>query len=140
MTRIGTISLHQPYASLVVAGIKTIETRGWYTKHRGLMLIHAAKRRITKNTCPFLDLGAPEIHARKAELPFGAIIGVVEIADVVKSEDAPLVWRDQNWCGDFRPGRFCWILTHARAFKAPIFTPGRQNFWSYDIDLEKHLA
>ena len=37
------ISLLQPWASLVVMGAKTIETRGWGTKYRGPILIHASK-------------------------------------------------------------------------------------------------
>ncbi len=36
------ISLWQPWASLV--GIKEIETRSWYTKHRGDLAIHASAR------------------------------------------------------------------------------------------------
>lgn len=37
------LSLTQPWASLVIMGIKQYETRGWSTKHRGPLLIHAAK-------------------------------------------------------------------------------------------------
>lgn len=37
------LSLHQPWASLVAWGIKTIETRSWQTSYRGPLLIHAAK-------------------------------------------------------------------------------------------------
>jgi hypothetical protein len=37
------ITIHQPYAALIVAGIKDIENRGWDTRHRGRIYIHAAK-------------------------------------------------------------------------------------------------
>lgn len=39
-----TISFHEPWASLVASGIKTIETRSWATSHRGLIFIHAAAK------------------------------------------------------------------------------------------------
>lgn len=39
------LTLHEPYASLIAAGIKTIETRGWSTKYRGPLAIHAAARK-----------------------------------------------------------------------------------------------
>jgi len=39
------ITLHQPFASLIALGVKTIETRSRPTKHRGLIAIHAAKTR-----------------------------------------------------------------------------------------------
>ena len=39
------LSLLQPWATLVVMGIKQIETRSWSTAHRGTLLIHASKGR-----------------------------------------------------------------------------------------------
>ncbi|KAK4885422.1 hypothetical protein RN001_001693 [Aquatica leii] len=38
------ISMHQPWASLLVAGIKVHEGRTWYTDHRGRLWIHAASK------------------------------------------------------------------------------------------------
>jgi hypothetical protein len=39
------MTLHQPYATLVAFGVKTIETRGWATNVRGRIAIHAAAKR-----------------------------------------------------------------------------------------------
>ncbi len=38
------LSLHQPWASLIAEGMKTIETRPWATKYRGPLAIHAVKK------------------------------------------------------------------------------------------------
>lgn len=35
------LTLHQPWATLVALGIKTVETRSWYTPYRGPLAIHA---------------------------------------------------------------------------------------------------
>ncbi len=35
------ISIHQPWADLIVFGHKDIENRSWTTRYRGRMLIHA---------------------------------------------------------------------------------------------------
>lgn len=35
------LTLHQPWASLIALGVKTIETRSWSTKYRGRIAIHA---------------------------------------------------------------------------------------------------
>ena len=40
------LTLHQPYASLIALGLKTIETRSWSTKYRGPLAVHAAARRV----------------------------------------------------------------------------------------------
>lgn len=37
------LTIRQPWASLIAAGVKTIETRSWSTKHRGPLAIHAGK-------------------------------------------------------------------------------------------------
>jgi len=38
------LTIHQPWASLIAAGLKTIETRAWATKHRGQIVIHAGQQ------------------------------------------------------------------------------------------------
>ena len=38
------ISLIQPWATLIVAGLKRYETRSWSTPYRGRILIHASKK------------------------------------------------------------------------------------------------
>ena len=38
------ISLKQPWAWLIVKGIKDVENRTWLTHYRGLLLIHASKK------------------------------------------------------------------------------------------------
>ena len=43
MARRRALSLKQPWAALLVAGLKTIEIRRWSTAYRGPVLIHAAR-------------------------------------------------------------------------------------------------
>lgn len=38
-----TISVRQPYATLICSGVKPIENRSWNTDFRGRVLIHASK-------------------------------------------------------------------------------------------------
>lgn len=39
------LTIRQPWASLIAAGVKTVETRSWSTSYRGPLLIHAGKHR-----------------------------------------------------------------------------------------------
>lgn len=50
MAELKAVSLWQPWATLIRAGAKTIETRSWATKHRGRIAIHAAKRPVKNGT------------------------------------------------------------------------------------------
>jgi hypothetical protein len=43
MKRVYSLSIRQPWAALLVSGLKTIEVRSWLTKIRGSILIHAAQ-------------------------------------------------------------------------------------------------
>lgn len=38
------LSVHQPYATMIEQGFKTIETRTWYTEHRGDLLICSTQK------------------------------------------------------------------------------------------------
>ena len=43
MKSMKVITIKQPWASLIVSGLKNIENRTWKTNFRGRVLIHAAK-------------------------------------------------------------------------------------------------
>jgi len=60
------LSLKQPYAELLVSGMKTIEVRKWKTKFRGQFLVHASKN-INEETCKRLKID-------QAKLVTGAIV------------------------------------------------------------------
>jgi hypothetical protein len=38
------ITIHQPWAQLLVTGEKLYETRSWHTSHRGQLVVHAARK------------------------------------------------------------------------------------------------
>lgn len=157
------ISLWQPWATAVVLGAKGIETRGWSTDYRGPLLIHAAarcnKKDLTRqrshwlwcavlqpvgvtrgSTAPLWDL-----------LPFGAIIGHVDLVDcrptdsfTVGELDAARRWSGQTspscqWTerelGDFRMGRFGWVLRNPRPIRPAIVMPGRQRLFDVPDEL-----
>ena len=84
-------SIRQPWASLIVHGIKLIENRTWATTFRGPLLIHAGLQ---------WDKDAPEVIASikvPRELPTGGIIGVCELVDIVTESDDPFFFGPFGW-------------------------------------------
>lgn len=85
------ISLWQPWATLLVMGIKKIETRSWPIRHRGPLLIHAAKRKIKSEIenysedetfdAAFHAIGGTIGKTTLYDLPYGAILGAVDVID-----------------------------------------------------------
>lgn len=78
------ISIRQPWASLIVAGVKDIENRSWPTTFRGRILIHAAQKIDTDalELVRRMGLGSQFIESIKEYT--GGVIGEVEITDCVK--------------------------------------------------------
>jgi hypothetical protein len=81
--RLYALSLKQPWAALVVHGIKTIEVRRWPTRRRGRILIHAA--RIPDGREHGWELLPPEARAT-AELG-GGIIGAADLLSCITYHD-----------------------------------------------------
>ena len=87
------LSIRQPWANLILEGIKDVENRNWSTKCRGRILIHAAK------TCTEIDLIAANQCTQKYAKgriitsldagPRGGIVGTVEIVRCVVSSKSP---------------------------------------------------
>jgi hypothetical protein len=80
------LSVKQPWAALLVAGVKTVEVRTWATRRRGPVLIHASK--VPDDRPEGWSLVTPEL-AELAALR-GGIVGIGELADCVRynNEDA----------------------------------------------------
>lgn len=88
-----TLTLTQPWASLVALGAKRIETRSWMTSYRGPLAIHAAKGlRPVGGIHGLIDVCAEEPFrsalatagiwkggVRKDRLPLGAIVAVCQL-------------------------------------------------------------
>lgn len=93
------LSVKQPYASLIAQGIKTIETRLWFTAYRGELLIVSSKRPRLKNS------GNPRVY-----LPTGQALAVLNVFDC-----RPMTKDDEMaaMC-DLYPGAYAWCLNNIR--------------------------
>lgn len=148
------LSLLQPWASLVVHGRKTIETRSWSTKYRGPLLIHASKRwtRADRALCYTAAFWPQLRHLGMVDatrdLPRGCVIGRVEldvVREIVAADDPNARERPVTLMvpppglellfGDYTPGRFGWTLTDPVLFERPMFCAGRQGL--FDLSPEE---
>ena len=74
-----TITIKQPYASLIAAGIKKYEFRTWKSKYRGKLLIHAGKGIDKKAMGKFKNYNL--------EYPSSCIIAICDMVDCVKIDE-----------------------------------------------------
>jgi hypothetical protein len=118
------LSLTQPFASLVVDGRKTIETRSWSTRYRGSLAIHATK---TPDRVVCRNFGYDP-----AIISCGAILGVVQLVDCVQFPN-PKTPPDKY--GDFTVGRWGWLLADVTKLPAPVPVKGYQGLWNWNENL-----
>ena len=118
------ITVYQPYAYAIIAGLKQYETRPRKTHIRGRVAVHAgrldevhATKHLSGND--FWALMA-EIGG-KTDLPRGAVLGTVEIVDCVPVEEIIHTLSErERLLGDYSPGRFAWVLKNPVAFSMPV--------------------
>jgi hypothetical protein len=85
-SEIRILSIRQPWAYLITAGIKAIENRIWTTGYRGPVLIHAA-RRPAETSIQQIERKFRVVVPR--DLRRGGVVGIAGIADVLTSSDNP---------------------------------------------------
>ncbi len=136
------LSLHQPWATLVVLGVKRLETRRWRTEHRGPLVIHAARTfpPAGQQLCrqePFRSLLAEAGFAREDDLPRGALLGIVQVRDCLRTEEMDLdaLSDTDRAVGDFSPGRWAWLLEQPERFVRPIPCPGKLGLFPVPEEL-----
>lgn len=128
------LSLHQPWASAWLSSIKRYETRHWETDYRGPLVVHAAKHIEVKGIDDqFRDM-IEGVFGRNwaAELPRGALIGMVILEDCLPTDvaAATAAWSDCV-AGNWASGRFAFRRSPTyRVFKNPVPWVGRQKWFS----------
>ena len=128
------LSLTQPWASLVASGAKKVETRSWSTSYRGPLAIHAAKGfpRWARDFAEKIGLGR-----LLASLPLGAIIAVVILVDVRRTEEiAPTLSALELLYGDYSAGRWAWMLHDVKALPQPIPYKGALGLFNVILPTE----
>lgn len=86
------LSMHQPWASLLVAGIKKHEGRSWYTAHRGRLWIASTAKAADPETVRAIEdfyrkyYNNPNLEF-PAEYPNAVLLGHVSVADCLSQEE-----------------------------------------------------
>ena len=135
------LTLTQPWASLVILGIKHWETRGW--RPRGIdpgdrIAIHAAKGWTRADIDFAFELASRNVlplalHAEPdTDLPRGAVLGTVRLigahlTGIKHMEPGPI----ERLLGDYSPGRWVWELADPQPFPEPIPARGMLGLWEW---------
>lgn len=124
------ITIKQPFASLIAAGLKEYEFRTWKTNYRGKIYIHAGLGTDRKAIEKFKDYNL--------EYPKGEIIAVAELVDCIMIDEEvkkelqaknSLVYSGVIHDTSFQGYGF--QLANIRKVK-PISVKGKLGLWNYE--------
>ena len=118
------LSVRQPWASLIIEGLKVVENRTWATRYRGPLLIHASKSYNKSTRPPIHDT----IKEHPPIFPLGAIIGIVNLVGCVTEHKS--YWFE---------GPYGFVLENAHKFKDPIPYKGRPGMFMVDLSSDPFL-
>ena len=142
-----TISLWQPYASLIFLDLKPDETRSWDTKYRGNLTIHAAKKIIPRDSFIEILLDSlsyeqmyyimskiDEAYGKYENLPTGTVLGTVNLFNTTCTCEncRHPITEIEKALGDYSENRFAWNLKDIKPFDKPIPAKGQQGFWDWN--------
>jgi len=122
------LSFHQPRAEQIVRGEKTVDVRTWRVAYRGPLVIHAARQR--------RDSRCRQLGFDPDALDYGAIIGSVELTDVVPLDEATYeALRGEHLFEGPFPGSPCyaWHLADPQRFATPVPCRGRMRLFNVDL-------
>ena len=116
------ISIWQPHANMIATGQQTIYSCAWPTKHRGDLLICAARR--VHGPAVELDLQPPaQGYLEGAALAWADLWA----CRPMQREDA------EDACVDDWLGRFAWCLRDVRPLAVPFPVQGQQGLFWVDV-------
>jgi hypothetical protein len=123
------LTVKQPYAWFIVSlgngkNRKDIENRTWNTKVRGTIAIHAGLK--FDNSWHIPDDMKEDMER---ELVYGAIVGLVDMIDVVEEHDS-----------DWFEGPFGFVLENPRELPSPIPCKGKLGLWDVLPEIEKKIS
>lgn len=121
------ITLKQPWASLVAAGIKKYEFRSWNTKYRGKILIHAGAGVEKKELDRFKHLNL--------DYPKERIIAEVEIVDSIKLDEElnkKIIAENNIAYGSKTREGYAWKLDNIKPINSDKVVKGKLSIWNID--------
>jgi activating signal cointegrator 1 len=140
------LTLWQPWASLIAHQSKLYETRSWGTDYRGLIAIHAAKRKIVLGELAIISAESlghlPWEQITATSYPYGSIVAVCELTEclyMVEQDGDPPPSRRQSAIvipaqtplelatGLWKLGRYAWQFSNILKLPQPIPWKGSQG-------------
>ncbi|XP_008302887.1 activating signal cointegrator 1 [Stegastes partitus] len=127
------LSMHQPWASLLVKGIKRVEGRTWYSSHRGRLWIAAAAKKPTPQEIAEVEAMYRHIYRKEPrfpkDYPTGCLLGCVNMTDCLSQEQFRQQFPDT--CEE-SASPFVFICTNPQELLVKFPMKGKHKIWKLE--------
>ncbi|KAG7210769.1 hypothetical protein KM043_012263 [Ampulex compressa] len=131
------LSMHQPYASLLTAGIKIHEGRTWYSAHRGRLWIASAAKAPTMEEINTVQHYYRVLKDEKIKFtesyPTGVLLGCVTVTDVLSQEEYRKIYPEGESDSPY-------VFICENPYTLPIKFPIQGKHKIYKLDPKIHQA
>ncbi|XP_050164952.1 activating signal cointegrator 1 isoform X2 [Myiozetetes cayanensis] len=132
------LSMHQPWASLLVRGIKRVEGRTWYTSHRGRLWIAATAKRPSPQEIAELEATYRMLLQKDVEFPSnypsGCLLGCVDLMDCLSQEQFQEQYPDLS---QESGSPFVFICTDPQEMVVKFPIKGKHKIWKLDAKIHQ---
>lgn len=135
------LSMHQPWASLLVHGFKRAEGRTWRSQHRGRLWIHAASKASEDHEVEMLEqtyrsiyeaqgVPMPPMPSECSGYPTSALLGCVDFEDCFTKEQYTEVLRSNpSMPQEENDSEFIFWCLRPRRLAVPLKMGGEHKIW-----------
>ncbi|XP_026763213.2 activating signal cointegrator 1 [Galleria mellonella] len=132
------LSMHQPWASLLVEGIKLHEGRTWYTNHRGRLWIASTVKPPDQNVIRAIENQYRVLYPDKqlkfpSFYPTGCLLGCVSVDDCLPQEEYQKIYPDGE-----SDSPYVFICSNPISLRLRFPVKGQHKIYSLDKTI--HLA
>ncbi|XP_049761511.1 activating signal cointegrator 1 isoform X4 [Elephas maximus indicus] len=132
------LSMHQPWASLLVRGIKRVEGRTWYTPHRGRLWIAATAKKPSPQEVSELQATYRLLRGKDLEFPSdypsGCLLGCVDLTDCLSQKQFKEQYPDISQESD---SPFVFICTNPQEMIVKFPIKGNPKIWKLDSKIHQ---
>ena len=137
------LTMHQPWASLLVYGIKRIEGRTWPTRYRGRLWIHAARKAPEPETIESCRAQYTALYAMDgveeeggvawpSSYPTSCLIGCVELVGCVDQDTLQQLSPLSDSLRAESESAQCWLCEAPHRLIVPFAMPGQHKLWKLE--------
>ena len=131
------LSMHQPWASLLVMGIKRVEGRTWYTAHRGRLWIASTAKQTSEHDIKVVENMYKALYGNERITfpkfyPSSCLLGCVDVMDCLAQED---------YSNEFPEGEsdspFVFVCENPQQLTVKFPVKGQHKIWKLDHAIHK---